>query len=56
MTVKHTKDKQLEAAKREQQALSRQLVRSGARTQESMFFISPDIARSLKIRHRSDEF
>ena len=50
------KDNQLEAAKRVQQALSRALVSSGARTQESMFFISPDIARSLKIRHRSEEF
>ena len=56
MTKKTPKDEQLEAAKRGQQALSRALVRSGARTQESMFFIHPDIARSLKIRHRSDEF
>lgn len=50
------KDNQLEAAKRARQERSRALVRSGARTQESMFFIHPDIARSLKIRHRSDEF
>ena len=50
------KDNQLEAAQRVQQALSRALVSSGARTQESMFFISPDIARSLKIRHKSEEF
>ena len=50
------RDNQLEAAKRAQQARDRALVRSGARTQESMFLISPQIARSLKIRHRSDEF
>ena len=50
------KDEQLDAAKREQQDRSRALVRSGARTQESMFFIPSDIAKSLKIRHRTDEF
>ena len=56
MVNKIAKDQQLEAAKRAQQARDRALVRSGARTQESMFFIPGDIARSLKIRHRSDEF
>ncbi|MDR3390941.1 MAG: hypothetical protein P4L77_04315 [Sulfuriferula sp.] len=50
------KDVQLEAAKRERQERSRALVRSGARTQESMFFIPSDIAKSLKIRHRSVDF
>ena len=54
--TKFVRDEQLEAAKRERQARSRALVRSGERTQESMFLISPQIARSLKIRHRSDEF
>jgi hypothetical protein len=59
MKTKDTKsvnDVQLEAAKREHQELSRALVRSGARTQESMFFIPSEIAKSTKIRHRTDEF
>lgn len=56
MTVKTTKDGQLEAGRREQQDRSRTLVRSGVRTQASMFFIPVDIAKLLKIRHRSDEF
>lgn len=54
--IKSTKDEQLEAAKKEQQELSRALVRSGKRTQESMFFISSAIAKSIKIRHRTSEF
>ncbi|EUJ10554.1 hypothetical protein Meth11DRAFT_1379 [Methylophilaceae bacterium 11] len=54
--TKSVKDEQLEAAKREHQERSRALVRSGARTQESMFFISSDIAKSIKIRHRTVEF
>jgi hypothetical protein len=49
-------DEQLEAVKKEQQELSRALVRSGLRTQESMFLISPIIAKTIKIRHRTDEF
>ena len=56
MRSKVIKDEQLEAAKPKQQDLSRALVRTGVRTQESMFFISSDIAKSLKIRHRSVEF
>ena len=54
--TKFVRDVQLEAAKRERQARSRVLVRSGERTQESMFFIPAEIARTLKIIHRSDEF
>lgn len=50
------KDEQLEAAKRERQEHSRVLVRSGARSQESMFFIPSNIAKSLKIRHKTTEF
>ncbi len=50
------KDEQLEAAKRERQARSRALVRSGERTQESMFFIPVEVVRTLKITHRSTEF
>lgn len=54
--TKTIKDEQLESAKKEQQALSRALVSSGSRTQESMFLISSDIAKTLKIRHRTKEF
>ncbi len=54
--TKSVKDEQLEAAKREHQERSRALVRSGARTQESMFFISSEIVKSIKIRHRTVEF
>lgn len=50
------KDAQLEAAKREHQERSRLLVRNGTRTQESMFFISSDIVKLMKIRHRTVEF
>ena len=53
---KFVRDEQLEAAKRESQERSRALVRSGERTQESMFFIPVEVARTLKIIHRSDEF
>ena len=49
-------DVQLHKAKREQQERSRALVRSGIRTQESMFFISKNIAKSLKVRHRTVDF
>ena len=53
---KFVRDEQLEAAKREGQARSRALVRSGERTQESMFFIPVEVVKLLKITHRSDEF
>jgi len=54
--TEYVKDEQLEAAKRESQERSRALVRSGARTQESMFFISPEIAKSITVIHRTTEF
>jgi len=54
--MEYVKDEQLEAAKREHQECSRALVRSGARTQESMFFISPKIARKIVVTHRTTEF
>jgi integration host factor subunit beta len=38
--------------KRERQALSRAQVRSGERTQESMHFIPPALAREAKVRYR----
>jgi hypothetical protein len=56
LKTKTIKDEQLEAAKKEQQALSRALVRSGSRTQESMFLIPSGIAKTIKIRHRTKEF
>ncbi|MDO9365335.1 MAG: hypothetical protein Q7T58_03185 [Methylotenera sp.] len=46
----------IESAKREQQDRSRALVRGGVSTQEPMFFIPVDIAKLLRIRHRTDEF
>lgn len=42
--------------KRAQQARDRMLVRTGQRTQESMFFIPPEIVRASTFRHRSHEF
>lgn len=38
--------------KREDQARSRQLVKDGIRTQESMFLIPPAIAKTSKVRYR----
>lgn len=46
------RDVALEAAKREYQDKSRALVRSGERTQESMFLISPALAKAATVRHR----
>ena len=45
-------DKALTVAKREQQASARALVESGARSQESMFFISPTVVKAAIVRHR----
>lgn len=38
--------------KREGQANSRRLVKEGTRTQESMFLISPEVAKASKVRYR----
>jgi len=54
--TKFAKDEQLEAEKREHQERSRALVRSGVRTQESMFFISLEIAKTITVIHRTTEF
>lgn len=42
----------LAAAKRERQARARALVASGSRTQESMFFISTELAKAATVKHR----
>lgn len=42
----------LAAAKRERQARARALVACGARTQESMFFISTELAKMATVKHR----
>ena len=42
--------------KRARQACFRELVRTGQRTQESGFLIAPEIARTLKVRRRTEEF
>ena len=54
--IKLVKDIQLEVAKREHQERSRALVRSGARTQESMFFIPKEIAKTIIVTHMTTEF
>ena len=46
----------LRAAKREDQARSKDLVESGAATQVSLFFIPPAAVRASKVRRRTDEF
>jgi hypothetical protein len=45
-------DSEILRIKREGQARSRQLVRDGLRTQESMFLIPPDIAKKSKVKYR----
>ena len=42
--------------KRDRQARFREQVRTGQRTQESGFLIAREIARTLKVRRRTDEF
>ncbi|VWB87941.1 hypothetical protein BLA6993_04183 [Burkholderia lata] len=46
----------LRAAKRKYQEESRKLVRSGARTQDSMTLIPKSAIKRSKIRRRTDEF
>lgn len=43
-------------AKRARQKRSRELVESGQRTLESMFFIPREIARTLVLKRRTDDF
>lgn len=50
-TVK-TSEVEILRMKREGQDHSRQLVKDGIRTQESMFLISPAIAKASKVRYR----
>lgn len=45
-------DNPLWKAKREKQARSREAVRNGKRTQESMFLIPPEIAKASKVRYK----
>lgn len=47
-----TRNVVLNAAKREQQAKSRALVKSGERSQESMFWFSTSLAKEATVRHR----
>ncbi|MFM0140574.1 hypothetical protein [Caballeronia grimmiae] len=59
-----TEDEQIEAAekcplmqaKRARQTRDRELVESGQRTLESMFLISPEIAREAVLKRRTDDF
>lgn len=45
-------DDEILRIKREGQARSRQLVKDGQRTQESMFLIPPAVAKASKVRYR----
>lgn len=47
-----TRVNRLWAAKRQRQEKSRALVKSGERSQESMFLISTDLAIEATVRHR----
>lgn len=49
-------DEILRAAKRKHQEESRELVRSGARTQDCMILIPKSVIRRSTIRRRTDEF
>ncbi|MFP3564520.1 hypothetical protein [Paraburkholderia sp. SIMBA_030] len=49
-------DEILRAAKRKYQEESRELVRSGARTQDSMILIPKSVIKRSTIRRRTDEF
>lgn len=49
-------DEILRAAKRKYQDESRALVRSGARTQESMLFIPKSVIKRATFRRRTNEF
>lgn len=40
--------------KREGQTRSRQLVKDGIRTQESMFLIPPSVAKASKVKYKLD--
>lgn len=55
-TDKSLADEILRAAKRKHQEESRELVCSGAGTQESMLFTPPNLLRASKFRRRTDEF
>lgn len=44
------------AAKRARQEESRRLVESGEESLESMFLISPEIARTIQVRRRTEDF
>ncbi|WP_248324113.1 MULTISPECIES: hypothetical protein [unclassified Caballeronia] len=46
----------LTQAKRARQKRSRELVESGQCTPESMFLIAPEIARTLVLTRRTDDF
>ena len=49
-------DEILRAAKDEGQARCREQMRSGERTQESMFILSPEKVRTMRFVRRTDEF
>jgi len=51
-TKGQTSTEEILRIKREGQARSRQLVKDGIRTQESMFLIPPDVAKASKVKYK----
>jgi len=47
-------EEELWAEKRERQIRSYDSVRSGERTQESMFILPPEVVRTFKVRHAQE--
>lgn len=45
-------DDDIHRLKRDGQARSRQLVKDGVRSQESMFLIPPDVAKTSKVKYK----
>lgn len=50
--TKLDREEEILRIKREGQARSRQLVKAGIRTQESMFLIPPAVAKASRVRYR----
>jgi hypothetical protein len=46
----------LDVEKRARQQADYEAVRSGARTQESMFLLTSAIVKKMKVRHRTTDF
>lgn len=49
-------DKILAAAKQKEQEPAREAVRSGLRSQASMFLFASSVVKTMKVRHRAVDF